>query len=116
LIKDEKNKFEIKLGIRLTDDNPATLTWDIYDASSNSHHHPQLFYFLREYAHWMRLNDHEWESKFISKLQLILKNLPSIFLFLAMRDDIRRRDGEVDQETLKLTPIKNGSLKYTWKF
>jgi hypothetical protein len=91
LIKEERNKFEIKLGIVLTDENPPALTWDIYDATSNLHHHPQLFFFLKEYTHWMRTHDQDWEGKFINKLQIILKNLPCIFLFLAMREDIRRR-------------------------
>lgn len=88
------NKFEIKFGIILTDENPPSLIWDVYDATSNSHHHPQLFFFLKEYTHWLKQKDKEWESKFISKLQLILDNLPSIFLFIAMRDEIRRRNGE----------------------
>lgn len=116
MIKDEKNQLQIKLGIRLLDEKPPTLTWDIFDVTTNSHHHPQLFYFLREYAHWMRLNDSEWEGKFISKLEKIIKNLPAIFVFLAIRNEIRRREGEIDKETLKLTPNKGANLKYMWKF
>jgi hypothetical protein len=49
---------------------------------------------LKEYTHWLKQKDKEWESKFIGKLQLILENIPSIFLFIAMRDEIRRRNGE----------------------
>lgn len=64
----------------------------------------------------MRLNHSDWEGIFIKKLQIILSNLPSIFLFLNMRDEIRRRDGEVDKETFKLAPIKNGNIKYMWNF
>jgi hypothetical protein len=115
LIKDQKNQLEIKLGMRLVEERPPTLTWDIYDVTTNSHHHPHLFFFLREYAHWTRTNEPQWEAKFITKLQQMLPNIPFIFLLLALRNEVRGREGEADKETLKLTPSKNANLSFTWK-
>jgi hypothetical protein len=53
-IKDRNKQFEIKLGIGLTEEKSPALSWQIYDVTSNSHHHAQFFFFLIEYVHWMR--------------------------------------------------------------
>lgn len=82
----------------------------------NSLHHDELFCFMIEYVEWMRTALEDWESKLINKIQLILDNLPTIFLLLAMREDIRKRGGELERETLKLAVTKPEPVKYTWKF